>query len=134
MPPLRANMHQHSSRVLLDMAECGRTIAHLFETASQTIIYSAFVCVLDTPMLGTQDTTITMKHLVHAAVRRGVKVQMRINPSCTYGNRVEDVEWLQSVGVDVWLVVGDEGQVIMSLVYRGVPQPSRSNRSLYLHI
>ena len=107
MPPPRTNRHQHASRVLLDMTECGRTMAHLFDTAFHTIIYSAFVCVLDTPLLGTQDPTITMKHLVHAAVRRGVKVQMRINPSCAYGNRVEDVEWLQSVGVDVCLVVGD---------------------------
>jgi phosphatidylserine/phosphatidylglycerophosphate/cardiolipin synthase-like enzyme len=94
------------TEILTDMNACAARMVELLQSATHSLYYSSFVCQLDAPLPG-QPRHLTMSHLLHQAVGRGVKVYMFFNPSEQYGNSMAEVEQLRSAGVHVAMVTSD---------------------------
>ena len=90
--------------VLTDMTECAARVIELFNSATHTIYYSAFVCQTDASLPG--HPGVTMHKLTSAAVERGVAVKMFFNPSLQYGNECLTNLHIDS-RVDVCSISGD---------------------------
>lgn len=72
-------------QILTDVAQCQQTIIQLFRHATSTIYYSTFLCDFNHAMVDTFGSSVTMKDLIHQAVKRNVKVYILYNPVCDYG-------------------------------------------------
>jgi len=90
--------------ILLDMNACAARMVELFEAARTSIFHSSFVCQLDVPLAG-QPASVTMRNLIGAAVARGVKIHMFVNPTEQYGNSLTDLRAVE--GVELCLVESD---------------------------
>jgi phosphatidylserine/phosphatidylglycerophosphate/cardiolipin synthase-like enzyme len=77
-------------RVFTDMDQCAAEMVAMFQGATRSLYYSAFVCLLDIPLPG-QPPSITMRSLTQDAVDRGVHVHLFFNASTFYGN-TEDLD------------------------------------------
>jgi len=72
-------------KLLSDFDQCQHSIIELFRKATLTIYYSTFLCDLNHSMIDANGEKVTMKDLIHNAVKRNVKIHILCNPQHEYG-------------------------------------------------